>query len=56
MRIIYSKEITDLRDSIPEEYFLHPETAPKEYQERFELWKKRSLEYDEYVRKTLWGF
>ncbi len=56
MIINYPKEIQDLRNSIPEEYFLHPETAPKEYQERFELWKKKALEWDDHVMMTLWGY
>ncbi|MDO4281342.1 MAG: hypothetical protein Q4C56_06895 [Peptococcaceae bacterium] len=56
MRIKYPKEITDIRDAIPEKYFTHPENAPKEYQALFELWKKKSLEYDLETRKILFGF
>lgn len=56
MRIIYPKEINDLWEAIPDEYRKHPETAPEEYREMFELWKKKSLEYEEKVRRELFGF
>ena len=56
MRIVYPKEIQDLRDSIPDEYFRNTETAPKEYQEKVAQWIKKSNEYDLEVRKYMWGF
>jgi hypothetical protein len=56
MIINYPKEIDDLWESIPEKYRNHPENAPKEYQERFELWKKKAREWDDHVMMTLWGY
>lgn len=56
MRIVYPKEITELRDSIPREYRKNIDNAPKEYQERIALWRKKMSEYDEEVRKELFGF
>ena len=56
MIINYQKEIDDLWESIPEKYRNHPENAPKEYQERFELWKKKAREWDDHVMMTLWGY
>jgi len=56
MRIVYPKEITELRDSIPREYRKNIDNAPKEYQKRYEIWLKKSKEYDEEVRKELFGF
>lgn len=56
MRIVYPKEIQDLGDSIPDEYWNDEENVPKEYQERIALWRKKMSEYDEEVRKELFGF
>ena len=56
MRIVYPKEITELRNSIPREYWKDIKNAPKEYQERYEIWLKKSKEYDEEVRRELFGF
>lgn len=43
MRIVYPKEITELRDSIPREYRKNIDNAPEEYQERYEIWRKKSM-------------
>lgn len=56
MRVIYPKELEDLRKSIPNEYRKHPETAPKEYRERFELWLEKSRQFDKELREELFGF
>ena len=56
MRIVYPKEIDALWDSIPDEYRKDIDNAPKEYQKRYEIWLKKSKEYDEEVRKELFGF
>ena len=56
MQIIYPKEIDNLWDSIPDKYWNDEENAPKEIQERMALWRKKACEYDEEVRKELFGF
>ena len=56
MRVVYPKEIKDLRDSIPVEYRNHPERAPEEYRVKVELWKKKMSEYDKKMRLELFGF
>ena len=56
MRIVYPNEIDALWDSIPDEYRKDIKNAPKEYQKRYEIWREKKHEYDEEVRKELFGF
>ncbi len=55
MRYSQPKELEELHDSIPDEYWCHPETAPAEVREQMELWRQKSREYDWNLRKELFG-
>ena len=56
MRIVYPKEITELRDSIPREYRKNIDNAPKEYQERYEIWRKKSMNMTKRYEKNCLAF
>ena len=56
MRYSQPKELREMHDAVPDEFWRHPETAPVEIREQMELWKQKSIEYDNKVRRDLFGW
>ena len=56
MRYVYPQEINELYDTIPEKYLNDIDHAPEEYRVQFDLWRKKKREYEEKVRRELFGF
>lgn len=55
MQLVYTKEMNELRASVPEQYWAHPENAPEKYREKIARFDQLFEEHWKEAHRVLLG-